>query len=402
MENHMDRQNGTQNDSQNGNRDPKQLKKAVKRPVETKSPDNIEDEKRELEKSNFLVHLIDKVKKGEINPLKTNFEQIQQQYSEFEQNKRKTLEKYIAYEAVIAGATDSVEYYVLLVLSCFIALFGLFQNSAAVIIGAMIVAPLMGPVLGFSAGVMWGSTRAIVGALLTLVKGIIIVLAITSLFTLLVPSVSITAEMDARSHPGLFDIAVALSCGFVGAYAFANRKISSALPGVAISVALMPPLCTVGIGIGLMDMRLLTGALLLFAINLIGISFAGAIVFYLVKLAPHSESDKKDEITKRAAIQLVVSILLIAAICVPISVFTINGYRMNAQKKQIETEISALIDPASVFHSQIRTGDNTKVLLVLYESDENTVSGLESALRRKLGTDAEIRIYTLQRAAVLK
>ncbi len=368
---------------------------APKKAASALKVDDLENGKKQVERSTFLTYLMDKVKSGELNPLKTNMNDIQRQYADFEDKKKRKLEKYIAYEAVIGGARASIEFYVLLILSCFIALFGLYQNSPAVIIGAMIVAPLMGPVLGVSAGVMWGSSRSVLEALFTLFKGVVIVLLITATLTLLIPSVEITAEMDARSHPGLFDVAVALSCGFVGAYAFANRRISSALPGVAISVALMPPLCTVGIGIGLRHMPLVSGALLLFAINLIGISLAGAIVFYLVKLSPQSDTEHEGEIKKRAAIQLFVSIVMIALICAPLGVFAIRGYRNNALKKNVERQIETLVPPSAVFQSQIKIADDASVVLVLYEADAELMQRLRSGLRGQLGANASIRIYTL-------
>jgi uncharacterized hydrophobic protein (TIGR00271 family) len=186
-----------------------------------------------------------RTREGEYTFLSGGLGGLRHEYAVFKERKEKTEVKYHTYETVVENATDSPEYYVLLILSCLIATFGLINDSVAVIIGAMIVAPLMGSILGLSAGVLWGSGRVVLEAVSTLLWGVLVVVGITFVMIVLIPFVPVSSQILARSQPNLPDIGIALASGLVGAYAYTNKKVSATIPGVAISVALMPPLCTV-------------------------------------------------------------------------------------------------------------------------------------------------------------
>lgn len=296
--------------------------------------------RRAAEEKSFLGHLMTGA--GRAGALRSRFSirAIRSEYAAFQREKKETVRKYLTYETVVGNATASSEFYILLILSCLIATFGLYEDSPAVIIGAMIVAPLMGPILGFSAGVLWGSGKAIATALFTLLKGVAIVLAITIGITFAIPYVSITNEMLARTVPGFADIVIALASGLVGAYAHSNNRISSAIPGVAISVALMPPLCTAGIGIGKLDFAVAEGAALLFAINLVGISLAALVVFYLVKLHPSEEgAGEESEVRRRFMRQIAISIVLLLVISVPLVIFAVRAVSQNNDKLIIARDV---------------------------------------------------------------
>ncbi|TFG65062.1 MAG: TIGR00341 family protein [Spirochaetales bacterium] len=318
--------------------------------------DEISTERKIIEEGSFLRHLFKKIRTREIRVVRGGLGGLRQEYEEFHEKKESTVRKYATYEAVIANATESPEFYILLILSCLIATFGLYQNSPAVIIGAMIVAPLMGPILGFSAGVLWGSGKVIANTLLTLVKGVVIVLAITFLITYAIPYISITDEMLGRTRPSFADILIAIASGLIGAYAYANNRISSAIPGVAVAVALMPPLCTVGIGLGMFNLEIAKGAALLFAINLVCISLAALVVFYLIKLNPEDEeSEEFGKVRKRFVRQTVISTILLLAICVPLVFFTIPAIRTNKDKEIISKAVVARFPEESIYSLDITT-----------------------------------------------
>jgi len=214
--------------------------------------------------------------------------------------RRRTKEKQDlnVYRVLREGARPTAEYYVLIVLSCMIATLGLIQGSTAVIIGAMIIAPLMTPILAFSLGVIWGDTQLLKTSFSSVVKGAILAVGISSALAYAVPILHFSTEVTARANPSPFDIMVALGSGALAAYGYANKKVSSALTGIAIAVALMPPLCTVGIGLGKLNMRIATGAAVLFGVNLVSISLAGAAVFWLMRIHPYSEDAA--EVKRRA------------------------------------------------------------------------------------------------------
>jgi uncharacterized hydrophobic protein (TIGR00271 family) len=175
-------------------------------------------------------------------------------------------------------ADPSLTYYVLLSLSVVIATLGLFANSAATIIGAMIVAPLMGPILGIAFSMIMANRRLLRRSTLSLVTGSFMSIAIAAIICQLVGIETLTPEITARTSPNLLDLGVALAAGSAGAFAFCRRDIADALPGVAIAVALVPPLSVIGIGIALNLQQVTFGASLLFLTNLTGIIFSGGLV----------------------------------------------------------------------------------------------------------------------------
>jgi len=175
----------------------------------------------------------------------------------------------------------------LMTLSVALASLGLVADSAAVIIGAMVVAPLMGPVLGVSAAVVRGwPTRGIQQALVVLISaGSAIALAAA----IAIPLASFDTpphELLARTEPNIRDLGVAMLAGTVGAYTVVRREAAEAMAGAAIAVALVPPLATVGISLEMGRMDMAVGALLLVLANVTGVMFAGAITFIFVGFVP--------------------------------------------------------------------------------------------------------------------
>lgn len=184
------------------------------------------------------------------------------------------------------NADTNLDYTVMIILSAGLATLGLLTNSVAVIIGAMLVAPLMSPITGFSTGMatgLWVLTRR---ATLTLVQGVILALLISILMGVLSPIDVPTPEMTSRGSPGILDAAVALVSGLVAAYASARKGIPAALAGVAIAAALMPPVCTIGLGVALQKVDLTIGATLLFLANITFIIASQYITFLWLGMRP--------------------------------------------------------------------------------------------------------------------
>lgn len=177
------------------------------------------------------------------------------------------------------SAESSSNYYLLLFLSGAIATFGLLANSSATVIGAMIVAPLMGPIEGIAFAMVMANRRLFKRACLSLVLGSLLTIGTAAILSGVIGIDSLTEEISARTRPTLLDLGVALAAGGAGALAKSRRGVADALPGVAIAVALVPPLSVIGIGIAFASQQIFLGASLLFLTNLIGIIFSGAIVF---------------------------------------------------------------------------------------------------------------------------
>lgn len=176
-------------------------------------------------------------------------------------------------------AVLSVRYTTLLALSTIIAAFGLLVDSTAVVIGAMIIAPLMGPILGLSLGMVRGARELQRAAIVAEVVGVALCMAIAFLIGLLPYTLGISGEMLARTQPTTFDIGIALASGLAGAYASVNTKVSSTIAGVAISVALVPPLASSGLLFAMGRADLAFGAFLLWFVNFLAIQVAAAGVY---------------------------------------------------------------------------------------------------------------------------
>lgn len=196
------------------------------------------------------------------------------------------------------NSLPSASFYSLLALATAIATFGLLGNNAATIIGAMIVAPLMNPIVSLAYGIITGRKNLLKQSLFTLSTGTIVVILLAYLLSELVGTKVVGSEIVGRTAPNLIDLGVAIASGSAAGLALSNRNISSALPGVAIAVALVPPLCVVGIGLALGNNAIVditlnrrlndsldipTGSLLLFVTNLAGIILSAGIVFVLGK-----------------------------------------------------------------------------------------------------------------------
>ena len=183
------------------------------------------------------------------------------------------------------GRVNSV-YITLLILSTMIATFGLFINSSSVIIGAMLLAPLMQPIVSFSMGVLRQDTSLEINAAKSIFWGILAVLSTATLISLAIPIERVTSEMAGRLSPTILDLFVAIVSGVAAAYVKSNDKILGSLAGVAIAVALVPPIAVAGIGLGWADLHMFMMAFLLFVTNLVGIVFAASITFIFLGFSP--------------------------------------------------------------------------------------------------------------------
>jgi uncharacterized hydrophobic protein (TIGR00271 family) len=196
------------------------------------------------------------------------------------------------FSSLRASAKFSSVFIVLMVLSTLLATTGLFQNSAPVIIGAMILAPLMGPIVSLAMGVVRGENQLISNSTKTLVYGVATALLFSCFYTYTMPLSELTPEMRGRLNPNVLDLMVAIISGIAGAYANSKSEVAKSLAGVAIAVALIPPLSVTGIGIGWGDFDIIYGSFLLFITNLVGITLSASLTFLVLGYAPINRAKK--------------------------------------------------------------------------------------------------------------
>ena len=176
----------------------------------------------------------------------------------------------------------------LMMLSTAIAVFGILGDSTAVVIGAMLVAPLMFPVLGGAAAIVMGWPRRIVSRALLVAAGSLLAVLLAAAISFLIPgrATPLPAELMARTSPNLLDLGIALAAGAAGAYGQVRRHASDVLTGVAVAVALVPPLAVVGITLQLTEWQLALGSTLLFLANVVGIVIAASATFLAAGFVP--------------------------------------------------------------------------------------------------------------------
>ena len=162
----------------------------------------------------------------------------------------------------------------ILAFSIIIASVGLNVNSTAVIIGAMLISPVMGPIMGMGLGLGVNDTRLLGDSFRNLLIMVIISLLASSLFFLLSPlNLANPTELAARTSPSIYDVLIALFGGFAGILEHARKEKGTVMSGVAIATALMPPLCTAGFGLAKANWHFFFGAMYLFTINAIFMEF---------------------------------------------------------------------------------------------------------------------------------
>ncbi len=211
---------------------------------------------------------------------------------------------------------------ILLVLAAFIASFGLYQDSVASIIGAMVVAPLGGAIMAFGGALVTARDRWMVVTFVQVLLGAASVVAIGFLVSLFMPDLLVlTPSLEARTAPGILDLGVALAAGAAGAYVAVRRTGTDALPGVAIAVSLVPPLATVGICLELGRPDDAAGALLLFVTNFAAIVVAACVVFALAGATPDRAMLRERHRMRNG---MVVAVIALAVIAIPLFVTGID------------------------------------------------------------------------------
>lgn len=190
---------------------------------------------------------------------------------------------------LVQNGTPDFDYFYLIGLSTLMATLGLLLDSGSIVIGSMLIAPLMYPILGVSLGLvmMEDNITLLSRAISTLFKSLAagLTLSVIAAFFFGDPSMYETAEVMARTAPSHLHLLVAMVAGAAVAYMLARPEWGDALPGVAIAVALIPPLATIGIGIAAWSAVIIKGAAMILLLNLFGIISVAVIVFLLMNLS---------------------------------------------------------------------------------------------------------------------
>ena len=268
---------------------------------------------------------------------------------------KKTLRKILIYLRSIIHLSDEIDYenasisirkniafrgtnVFILACAIIIASVGLNVNSIPVIIGAMLISPVMGPIMGFGLGLGTQDNELVKNAMKNFAVMVAISILASSLFFVLSPlSLANPSELLARTRPTIYDVFIALFGGFAGIIETSRKDKGSVITGVAIATALMPPLCTVGYGISIWKGSVIFGALYLFLINSIFIALAtfAAVKYFRFPLVETTNEKKR---LSKSVMYLLLVVVIVPSVITAISVVKENNFMSHADKVVTENK----------------------------------------------------------------
>ena len=306
--------------------------------------------------------------------------------------------------AITPGSYPSWGFVFMLLCSVVIATFGLLANSAAVIIGAMIIAPLMNPIISLSFGIVSSNARLSGRAIGTILLGVVVTLLVSYGMTELIGWRVGGSEIASRARPSLLDLGVAIAAGAAAAFAYTRPHVSSALAGIAIAVALVPPLCTVGIALAFgdgasteeglsVDYVSPRGPFVLFMTNLVGITLAASTVF-CVRYFLHL----------KAALAVLAVLGVLVLVIPPLGVSMDNLLTRNKISRSLIQETRELIPTEGRvrFTNLTTTIEDDGVLVefdIVAEPDlitQEVINGLGKRLGEIVGSKVELKVGILE------
>jgi uncharacterized hydrophobic protein (TIGR00271 family) len=317
---------------------------------------------------------------------------------------------------------SSLNYWLEIVFSAGIAALGLVLNSPAVIIGAMLISPLMGPIMATGLALASGDLYLAIKAIGNLLLSISLAIAFSALIVWLLPFHSVTGEILARTNPTLLDLGVALLSGLAGSVAVCRVGGGdgvTTLPGVAIAVALMPPLCTLGFGLGSgVNTRIMGGAGLLFLTNLVAIVASAFAVFLLTGMnAPEVRSELHlsrigellaEKLSRGPFARFLLNsgqlrwrvlmlVVLLGAIAVPLRTAFKQVAGEAVARGAVQDVVKELLPPGALVSQQVEVGrDSVAVRLISTRtvSDEK-LKEAEREIERRSGRKTELSVASI-------
>ncbi|MCB9809662.1 TIGR00341 family protein [Candidatus Peribacteria bacterium] len=316
-------------------------------------------------------------------------------------------EKEATSKKIIADVQTGTLYWSELSLSVLIATFGLLQNSVAVIIGAMLIAPLLRPIYAVAFSMSTGHMRFFREAFLLLFNSMVLAIFLSAVAAYIIPLKVETSEILSRTTPNLLDFFVAITSAVIAFMSLKFRHLADSVAGVAIAAALVPPLGVVGIELSLGDYTAAWGALLLFLTNIVSIVIVGVVLFYMFGFSPHQGKQQRSAVRS-----VVVLCTVVGMLCVPLATSLMqisHKVRLQAEAKQLlsqtlfqyapEASLSSLQVSGLTAHSAVLTGtvklpESTQLYR---ETQEQITKTMASLLER----DIDLQLEVLRTASIV-
>jgi uncharacterized hydrophobic protein (TIGR00271 family) len=281
-----------------------------------------------------------------------------------------------------------VGFWVLLILSTAIATLGILADSTAVVIGAMLVAPLMTPIMGVSVGIVNGWPRRVSLSFATVAGGVAVSIGVAWILAAWIPQlvpIASNGQIQSRISPTLIDLLIAVAAGAAGAYATIDKRVSSSITGVAIAVALVPPLGVAGIMLKAGEFGDAGGAFLLFLTNLVAIILTASVVFVVGGLVPIEQFKSNRTKTRTTVVTVSLAALVIT---VPLF-FTSEGIIASASRQSTVQQVTEdwLAESEGISLELVVVDVDDITITMSGEGDLPSVAELEASLEEELNAD---------------
>jgi len=316
---------------------------------------------------------------------------------EIPEEKIKEIKKYISpfhinkerqskvYREIKENAKGDFDYFVLTIFSAIIITLGLIVDSSAVVIGGMLLAPLVWPVLALSLAIIKGRSGLLQSSVSTLLKSTVVILLISFVLGFISPDYALKgSEFISRTSPTIFELFIALAAGFVGAFVITYPKIGAAIAGVVVAAALVPPIAVMGLSVAHGNLEMAGGAFILYLSNLIAVTFSASILFLISKFKGPSTETGQDK--RKSNIRWALIFLILMAI--PLLLITSEAIKEKKQQSIIRNAVSAVISEAVI--TDVVVEDKEEILTVYVtiqysdELSEKQVDDLGDVLTRNL------------------
>jgi uncharacterized hydrophobic protein (TIGR00271 family) len=289
-----------------------------------------------------------------------------------------------------------VRFWILFILSVLIAAFGLLADSTAVVIGAMLLAPLMTPIMGFAGGLVMSWPKRMAESFSLLLTASVVGVALGWLMADLSPITHLQvlpSEVVSRTSPGMLDLFIALAAGGAGAFATVREDVSASLPGVAIAVALVPPLTTIGIVIAVGTRQQYMGAMLLYVTNIVAIVLSASIVFLLTGFVPKRRVKK---IKEQLGIGITITVFVLLLISMPLYNAVEAAVRQAQTSSAATKVVREWIGDAPIKIESIKAEEDGVNVTLVTLGEPPSVEDLADRFESNLGRPLDVNLIWFQ------
>lgn len=274
------------------------------------------------------------------------------------------------YDEIRENAKGDFDFFVLTIFSGIIITLGLVVNSSAVVIGGMLLAPLVWPILSLAVAIIKGRSRLMQDSLFTLLRSTSIIFVIALFLGFISPDYALQgSEFLSRTTPTIFELLIALAAGFVGAFVISYPKIGTAIAGVVVAAAIVPPIAVMGLSVAHGNLGMAGGAFILYLSNLIAVTFSASLLFLISKFK--GPSSEKGQERRKSNIRWTLVFLLM--MIVPLLLITNKIVNENNQQNIVRDASKSIIPNATITNVNIEEkSDISTVYVTLQYSGEIT------------------------------